>query len=1045
VRNRWSGVIRVVAPLGCLAATAVVTDGVGAQQVGRARVAGVVTDESNGNPLPGVTVRVLGTSFATVSGADGRYAIPGAAAGVFRLEARRIGYGVRVVDNVRLVHDSTTTIDFKLADNPLRLQNVVVTGTVDPTQGVKTPYTVAQLTAADLPVPPNTSAAGAIQGKVAGAQIIRGRGPGAGVNIQLRTPTSQFKTTSPIFVVDGVVLNSTVSTTTKDIETMDIASIEVIKGAAAASLYGSLGANGVVAITTNRGNNLALNTTQFTLRTENGVNQFTRMPPKPAYHQYRVGANGQYVNAAGRDTTRRGRVVDPIGFKDKAYVDPVYDHAGSLFDAGGYRTINLAMSQNLASTNFSVTFNRKHEEGVVIGSNGFLNQTFRVNVDHRRGERFALGISAYHSRVNEDPATVNWGNFFAVDPDVDITRKTVDGRYVVLPDSNSTIVNPLYRQLDYEDQGTQRARTLLSTNASFKIRPWLTATANYNYDRSDRQFEDFIPRGILGTDGQTPTLGTFRRDDDIVEGVNATAGLTYSDKFGALTPRLSVQALVRREKNPYTRSDASDFSVAGVRDLDIGQTRTITSSFTDRRLQSGIVSANLDYADKLIGDFSVQREGNSLYGPASRWNNWYRGSAAYRMAEEAWWPFESVNELKLRYSYGSAGNRPDFSDQYETVSIAAGGLPTRQSFGNRALKPEVSVEQELGIDAIVKNRISLSLVYAMQDTKDNIISMPLPALSGFNTQEQNVGEVRGRTLEATIQAQLVQYRGFSWEMNLVADRSRSRMVNFGRSCYTDGILWRCDGSQLDEMWGNKFVYTLADLPAVHRNSQGAFQVNDDGFVVAVGQGNSWTDGVAKNLWGSTVRVDGRTYAWGRPILMQDSLGNALFTRIGRSLPDANFGFGNTLKWRNLRLYGLVTGQVGGQIYNNIKQALYQSTDHVDVVQAGKPDERKKPVTYYTAADGVSSNNGNYNSFFVETGTYAKLSELAITYQLPTRAMRLLRRVGADRASVELLGRNLALWTKYTGIDPEAGTPAQRIDDALYPLYRVWTGVVNLTF
>ena len=1014
----------------------------------RARVAGVVTDAASSQPMAGVTVRLVGTSFAAITGADGRYIIA-ATPGLFNVEARRIGYGVGRQDNLRLIADSVVTLNFRLNDNPLRLQNVVVTGTIEPTQAIKSPYTVAQLTAADLPVPPNMSAAGAIQGKVSGAQIIRGRGPGAGVNIQLRTPTSQFKTTSPLFVVDGVVLNTQASVTTKDIETMDIATIEVIKGAAAASLYGSLGANGVIAITTNRGNNLALNTTQFSARTEYGFNQFFNVPEKPAYHQFRVGANGQYVNAAGRDTTRRGRVVDPIGFKDKAYIDPLYDGTKSLFRAGGFNTVNLSLSQNLATTNFAITYNRKSEQGVVVNTNGFQQQNVRVNVDHRRGDRFLLNVSAFHSRINEDPVTVSFGNFFGIDRDVDITQRGADGRYVVLPDSNSTIVNPLYRQYDYEDQDTKRARTLLSANANFKVRPWLTATANYNYDRADRTFEDFIPRGILGTDGQTPTLGLFRRDIDIVQGVNASAGLTYADKFGQLAPRLSVQALVRRETNPYTRSDATDFSVGGVRDLDVGQTRTLVSSFTDRRLQSGIVSANLDYADKLIGDFSVQREGNSLYGPASRWNNWYRGSAAYRMAEEQWWPFASVNEFKVRYSYGNAGSRPDFADQYETVAIAAGGLPTRQSFGNRTLRPEIATEQEFGIDAIVRDRVSLSLVYAMQNTSGNIISIPLPALTGFNTQEQNAGRVRGRTLEATLQAQVLQRGGFSWEVNAVADRSRSKLVNFGRSCYIDddGIRYRCDGSQLDEMWGGRFVTTLSELPARHSNSQGQFQVNDDGVVVAVGAGNSWRDGVAKNLWGTTVNIDGVAYAWGRPIFQQDSAGNALYTQIGRSLPTANFGFGNTFRWKGVRLYGLISGQLGGDIYNNVKQGLYQSTDHVDVVQAGKPDELKKPVQYYTAAqNGLSNNNTGYNSYFVENGTYAKLSELSVQYTIPQRLIgNTIARLGADRATVELLGRNVLLWTNYSGLDPESGVPVSRVENTNYPPYRSFTLALNLVF
>ncbi len=321
----------------------------------RVRITGLVTDEATSRPIPGVTVRLVGTSFAAITGADGRYIISNATPGVFSIEARRIGYGVGRQENLEVPRDGILTINFSLRDNPLRLENVVVSGTVDPTSGTKTPFTVATLTAEDLPVAPNMSAAGAIQGKVAGAKIIRAGGPGAGVNIQLRSPTSQFKSTSPVFVVDGVLLNTTVSGTTTDIESLDIATIEVINGAAAATLYGSLGANGVVAITTNRGRNLALNTTQFTARTEYGFNEMTRMLERPRYHRFRVNEAGGYVNSAGRDTTRRGRVVDPIGFMDKPYIDPLFNSAAQFFQPGRFQTQNLALSQNTASTNFNLS------------------------------------------------------------------------------------------------------------------------------------------------------------------------------------------------------------------------------------------------------------------------------------------------------------------------------------------------------------------------------------------------------------------------------------------------------------------------------------------------------------------------------------------------------------------------------------------------------------------------------------------------------------------------------------------------------------------
>jgi TonB-linked SusC/RagA family outer membrane protein len=1029
---------------GAQSTTQSTTQGAAQPAVGRARLAGVVTDGTTDQPLQGVTVRVVGTSYAALTGADGRYTILNAAPGLYNIEARRIGYSLGRVDNRRLVADSVVTLNFELTDNPLRLQNVVVSASVDATQGVKTPFTATTLTAADMPVPPNMSVAGMVQGKIAGVNIIRARGPGAGVQVQIRTPTSQEKTNSPIYVVDGVVLNTQTGVTTRDLEALDVASIEVIKGSAATSLYGSLGANGVVAITTNRGSNLALNSTQFTMRTEAGRNQYFRLPERPLYHAFRVNDRGAWVNAAGRDTNRLGRLSETIPFKDNPYVGQTYDQVGQFLSAGASQSLNLQVAQNLASTNFAVSYSRTHDQGLVESSNGWLRQNIRVNVDHRRGEKFNLGVSAYHARAVDDQTPLTWSDFYSIDPDVDLGLRGPDGRVAVLPDSASTTVNPIYRQETYQDRVSHRARTLLNANAGYKVTSQISLRADINYDRSDQRYEDFIPRGILGTDGQTPTLGYFERENDNVEGINASATATWTDQFGRFTPRFTLQALSRRETNPFTEAVAQDFSVSGVRDLDVGQTRTITSSFTDTRLQSGIAALNLDFADKLIGDFSVSREQNSLFGADARTNNWYRASGAYRMAEESWWPFASVNEFKLRYSVGTAGSRPEFYDQYETISLATGGLPTRQTLGNRNLRPEVSREQEVGIDAIVRNRVSLSLVYAVRNNRDQIVSMPLPGLSGFNDQWQNAGRTDGRTLEAEMQAQLMRRGSFSWELNANASRSRTRLVQFNRACYTDAIAFRCAGANLDEMWGNRFAQSLGQLPAVHASSLGQFQVNDDGYVVAVGSGNSWRDGVAKNLWGTTVRVDGQSYAWGRPILMKDSTGANLLDRIGRSFPDLNYGFQNTVRWRGVQLYGLVTGQIGGDVYNLQKRTLYGSTDHNDVVQVGKSDDTKKPNQYYSAADGLFG-PGSYNSHFVENGTYAKLSELSLRYTLPQRLLSRVARLGADRAALEVVGRNLFVLTDYTGMDPEAGTVLRRVEGSDFPAIRSYTAALTFAF
>jgi TonB-linked SusC/RagA family outer membrane protein len=1034
-RSAWTHLVAGVAALSLAASVA------SAQS--RATVTGQVIDGTTEAPIPNVTVQIIGTSLGTQTNAEGRYTIANAPVGVYAVEARRIGYQAVRETDVSLVAGESRTVNFTMRTNALRLESVVVSGTVDPISGRKAPFSIARLDVADLPVPTTGSAAGSLQGKVAGAKIIKGGGPGAGVNIQLRSPVSQFKSNSPLYVVDGVFLNSQQVVTTSDIEAMDIESIEVIKGAAAAALYGSRAAGGVISITTKRGRNVALGSTEFTVRSEYGVNQQASFFDKRTHHNFRQNEQGQWVNAAGAVVSRASRVQAPNNFADQPYMTPLYDHTGQFFKDGQFLTTTLGLAQNTQSTNFNLAYSRTKEEGVVLDADGITRQTIRANIDHRLRDDFSVSLSAAHSRTTEDPASVSFNDFYRIDPDVNLLAPNADGTpYLIVPDSASSLTNPLYRQI-LNDNRTTRARTLVSGTASYRPISWLTFDGAVSYDRGDRIRDNYIPRGMIDTDGETPSLGFLRLEEDFVDGLNAQVGGTVLRAFDELTARFTVRGELQRESNLFFRADGEDFSVAGIRDLTIARERSNTSSFTDRRGNSGFASLGLDYADKYVFDAVFRRDGSSLFGPDARYNNFYSVKGAYLLNEEPWWPMPAFTLFKLYYSRGTAGTRPGFSDQFETIEILDGGGLTRQALGNSRLRPEITTEQEFGLDAIVNDRVSVSLVYAQNRTTDNIIGIPVPGSLGFNTQEANVGSLKGNTVEATVQAQVISTPRFNWEFNLVADRSRNRVQDFNRSCYEDGILWRCEGVVLGSFWGRSMVRDVSQLRTVHANSHDAFQVNDEGYLVPVGVGNSYTEGVAKGLWGRNVTIDGQQYAWGQPFAQLEDNGTFTFRQIGDGNADVNFGLGNTFRYRGFQLYGLFTGQLGGDVYALGLQRVIQSADHASVDQFGRPEELKKPVTYYT--NGVSQGVADYVDNFVYDGTYAKLSELSLRYTVPQTATRWLGRVGADRLSLELVGRNLFTITNYPGLDPEDGTPLSRIEDNNYPMYRTWSTAVNIVF
>jgi TonB-linked SusC/RagA family outer membrane protein len=1047
---RHRGLARLALPALLAALVALPASGAGAQDAAstrRARVTGQVTDASNGQPIPNANVQIVGTATAATTGADGRFVIPSAPVGVFSIEARRIGYAGRTQENVRLRADSVTTVNFALATNALRLTEMVVSATVDPTSGTRTPFAMDKVTAENLPVPPTGSVATVLAGKISGATISKASGaPGAGAYVQLRSPVSQFNANSPLYVIDGVFLNSQQTVTTQDLEALDIASIEVIKGAAAASLYGSRAASGVISITTNRGKNLAFGTTQFTLRGEYGQDVMGESYGKPQHHQYRVNAQGQYVNASGAVVPRTQRVVKADGIMDERYIDPLYDHIDQFFRPGGYNTQTATLQQNSAATNFLISYNRTINPGVVENSNGLQRQTIRINVDHRLRDALQVGASLSHSRATEDPSSITFSDLYRMNPDVDLRAPEPFGTspYVIIPDSTETRTNPFYRQI-LNDNITKRMRTLLNVNASYRPRSWLTVDGFASYDRGDRQVTNYVPRGMTQTSGEGLTVGSLTISDDDVDGVNAQGGATLLKAFGDLTTRLSVRGETQREVNPFFTTNGTDFTITGVKDMDVARTKTVSSSLTDRRTNAGFANLGLDYGGKYIGDFLIRREGSSLFGPAARWNTFYRASGSWLINEESWFPFESLNLFKLRYTIGTAGTRPGFADQYEALDVDGTGAVSRQALGNPNLRPELSKEQEAGIDFIVKNRVSVSLTYVSNDTRDNLVGVPAPALAGYNTYELNTGRITGNTLEGTINAQILNNpKGLQWDVLLVGDKRRNFISEFNRTCYSDTELWRCEKTRIGTIWGNRHVRDKSALLPVHAGSHAAFDINDDGFVVPVGVGNTWRDGKAKNLWGTNVTIDGRTYAWGRPLFELDPVtGQRWFGQIMDGNPDLNFGMGHNFRYKGFRAFAQFTGMVGGKIYNNVRQTLYATNDHPDVDQFGKSDETKKPTAYY--ATSVADGNNNYSQAFVESGTYMRLSELTFGYQFDRQRFGFLRAMGASRMQIDLVGRNLLTWSKYTGLNPEASNGRARIDDTVYPLTRTFTAATTIVF
>jgi TonB-linked SusC/RagA family outer membrane protein len=1018
------------------------------------QITGTVSDSVTGQPVANADVIVVGTTHRARTRDDGTYAIVGIAPGSYVIEVRRLGYQPLRRAAVAVPSGGAATVDFRLAPSVFQLQEVVVTGVVGETEGVKLPFTVGRVNTEQTPVPP-PNAIETVQGKIAGVTIVPEGQPGSGTNIQLRTPTSISKSNSPLIAVDGTILG-TEGGTTADLNGLDIERIEVVKGAAAASLYGSRAQAGVVQIWTRRGQNLQEGRTQVTVRSEFGTNSLVHKVRWARYHFYRLNATQTaYVNAAGRDTTRDGRVEESptaypdFRFQDNPYPGPVYDQVEAFFDPGSYYTNSVTVAEKTGATNWFASAGQHRSAGVINGNGWYRRYDVRLNLDHRLRNDLTLAFSSYYARSVRDELDGNtFFDLINIAPDANLREPDPDGTpFAFQPDVFGIRANPLYKNAT-ESDWTARGRFLGSVTLQYTPTGWLSFDGNVSYDRSDRYRSYFLDRGLKSDQYPAGGPGFITQENEFADALNASASLNLTRQYGRTSVRTQIRALLEQQDNPQTVSSGQDLAVVGVPDLTNARAgRSVNSSNADIRANSFFAITGLDYDGKYILDGLVRRDGSSLFGALERWHTYGRVSAAYRLAQEPWWPFHDIGEFKLRFSQGTAGGRPSFPDQFETYNIDEAGTLTKATLGNQFLKPERSTETEYGLDVLAFGRVSAQLSYARSTVRDQLILVPLAGFFGYTSQWQNAGTIAGNTYEATVEAAVVRRPGVTWRLSLVADRSRHKITEFNRACFRTGVSYRCAGEPLGIMYGAHFLRDRSELTFVPDTLRDRFAVNDDGLLVpvgfdtAAGQPRRYTDGVQDSLWGRSVTINGVSYAWGIPLRLLDASGNPAVVRIGNSSPDFHFAVASEATWRNFVFYALVDVQVGGRVYNATKQRQYQWYRSGDEDQAGKPAELKKPPAYYDAL----YNGNDEDDWFVEPGGFVKLRELSIRYRVPGRELARFRSLGIRGATVSLVGRNLFTRTDYSGYDPEIGTAITRLDSFDYPRYRTVTGTVELEF
>ena len=1003
-------------------------------------ITGKVTD-AQGRPIGGANVLLTGLANGGATNTGGVYTIvvPAATARGQSISISARFLGKRQAAKTITLSPGTQTVDFQLADDPLRLDEIVVTGVSEATSIKKLPFAVGKVSADQLQETPGVTALGALAGKVAGVRLVNTTGePGAAPSIRLRGATSIAGSQDPLIIVDGTITTITLA----DIASEDIERIEVVKGAAASSLYGSAGANGVVQIFTKRGRNLADGKLLVTARNEGGASFLTKKIPNANAHAFKVKACTDFPSGVCFDRTPAGtRINEPDGIADNPYPE-YFDHQAQVAKPGVFMTNYLSVGQRKGTTNFNASFQNTRTEGVIFGVKGYGRQNFRINVDQQLTPKLDLSFSSFYGRSNNNDAAQGPGNpFFAitfVEPNIDLFLKNPDGSpyKAFIPDKIANSSNPLYALFN-RDRQNDRSRFTGSGRMRWRIQDWLSAEGNYNFDSDRNDFSDLTPFGFLASTGQ-PTDGDLFKSGQSTRTYNTGATLTAIRSFGVITNTTKVAYVYEDEQRNYLETHGDKLVVKQVPEFAAADPSGLSSKSTniDIRNRNAFAVTTFDIKDRYILDGLVRRDESSLFGPLSRKSNYFRVSGAWRANEDL--KIGGIDELRLRGSYGTAGLRPGFEYQYETLAVGGGSF-SKQTLGNKALRPAKSAEYEVGANLeLAGGRVTVEYTYSQKLTKDQIIQVNLPSVIGFLTQWQNVGALKSKTHEVAVGLQLINNRNMAFQVNITGDRTRQTVTDWPLPINLYGpvaTFYVNKGASLGVMYGNRVVRNINEF------------YDDPTKKAQSGAGQAWDPAkFVVNQEGYVVRADQLGKPNEKPFFYVNANGESL-VKIGDANPDFNLSFNPVFSWKKLSVNGLVDWSQGGSIYNGTRQwPFFENRDRI-YDQRGKAEADKKSQLYYN----FFYNGLNPIDFFVEPGTYVKIRELAAHYTLDRNQLKKIGLGKLENVRLGMIGRNLFTFTKYSGYDPEVASPFDndpfqvRIDWFTYPHFRTFTGLVEIAF
>ena len=988
-------------------------------------VSGSVTD-AEGFPMEGAAVVVKGTSSGTTTNPEGRFELSVPRDAV--LVASYIGY---ISQEMKVGGEHT--INFVLLEDSAYLDDVIIVayGTMS-----KSDFTgsASQVSGDRIAQSSAESVDKGMIGKISGVRVASSTGdPGSAGSVQIRGVSSISAGTSPLYVVDGVVISSStegdlnvgyksmgiLNTLNPD----DVESVTVLKDAAAASLYGSRAANGVILITTKRGRQ---GKTTVTYSGEAGfsnmaVSRALKMMDGPQFISYlkAAGDNAFAINPAysygytGDEIA--SMVADPSG-------NTSTDWTKEVFRTAFQQNHQLSLTAGTDKTKVYAGLGYTDTDGIVIGSY-FERFSGRVNVDHKVNQWLNVGIrqmlSFTSAKGHSDQSSQAQGMGYATplgvltQSDPTASAKNPDGTWNEYVSWSGQTGNPhILFDSDTEYNKTHTMRSLSNLDLELKFTDYLSLTNTFGYDYIDnKQYLWWAPSSIDGAALNGLSAEYIFQTSDLT---NSTL-LRFRDTYGSHNVSALAGYEVADHRVRYTYAGANNYPNDKLNALSVGQMYGVGGASYRSFMASLLANVNYDYDNRYYASASFRRDGSSRLGPDSRWANFWSVSAAWRLSDEPFMQAVSrlFNDFKIKASYGTNGNLPSGYYSYKGLYSASGGYGVGSAIfwsnpENDSLGWEKSRNFNVGFDWNMFNRLDLAVEYYNKYTSSLIFDMPASAVTGFSSYTANVGNLLNEGVEMEIGAQIVDLLNFSWAVNFNFTWQRSVVKNLPN-----------DGADIP--YGDGSMY-------IHREGASMYS-----FYLPVWKGVNPETGLGE-FW-----IDPSDHSKGVTNFYTEA-GNAI---VGKAMPDVLGGFSTNMTFLNglLDLSFLISYQFGGSLFDYPGYFT-----HCDGFRAASMNAAADAADYWTpdnrdAAYPMPIMNNPYrwdrfSSRLIKSTDNIRMREIALGCNIPVKRY-------VERLRVYVKANNpFMIWSAVPEIDPDVAINGYRTVDV--PVTKSFTLGLNIT-